>query len=303
MAITTFMKNLAWLLFILLLIISSTLSFALPLTIVAKTMLPTTVNLGYSNVAYYTITNNTPSQRNANYLKYLPGGSTITSQITTAGTYQDTCGATFNLAPKGQVGDSCTLQLSFTNTINGTDPDPTKHLFACFPGGISCSGTNEPLNVTAIANPALNPYKAWLAQLPQGGYQASQGNAYLMTNSDCALFISIFGSCFDQNPAAPYIIPQPPIEQSYVDPYYAVPLNQTSPDGAANIIYRLSDQEALVTIVSYPPKAAYLGYQSYVFSSETRNYPTTDPLQILSPDPSRFELFASIGNDVNNTRW
>ena len=274
--------------------------FALPFTITPKTTLPTSVNLGYSNTAYYTVTNNTSSARNNNYVKYIPGGNAITTQITSGGTYQDTCGATFNLAAKGQSGDSCTLQLSIINAINGADPDPAKHLFVCFPGGTTCAGTNEPLNVAAIANPALDPFKAWLAQLPSGGYLANQGNAYLMVNSDCALYISIFGSCFDQNPAAPYIIPQPPIEQSYVDPYYAVPLNQAGPDGTTNIIYRLSDQDALVTIVSYPPKAAYLGYQSYVFSSETSNYTTVYPLQIPSPDPSRFELFASIGNDVNN---
>jgi hypothetical protein len=55
-----------------------------------------------------------------------------------------------------------------------------------------------------------------------------------------------------------------------------------------------------VTLVSYPPKGAYFGYQSYVFTSETSNYIDSDPLQVLSPDPSRYKIFGSVGNDVNN---
>jgi hypothetical protein len=37
-----------------------------------------------------------------------------------------------------------------------------------------------------------------------------------------------------------------------------------------------------------------------LFTSATSNYPLSDPLQITSPDPSRFEIFGSVGNDVNN---
>jgi hypothetical protein len=142
---------------------------------------------------------------------------------------------------------------------------------------------------------------AFVKGLARQGYQVAQGNAYLLVNSDCPIYVGIFGSCFGNNAAAPYIIPQPPIEQSYVDPLYAAPLNTTGPDDSTtNIIYRLGDQDALITLVSFPPKAAYLGYQSYVFTSETSNYPNPDPLQVLSPDPERYEIFGSIGNDIND---
>src|SRR5262249_42626751 len=64
----------------------------------------------------------------------------------------------------------------------------------------------------------------------------------------------------------------------------------------------LTNQDALLTIVSYPPKAAYLGYISYVFTSQISNYagitPPTPPTP--SPDSSRYEIFGSIGNDVND---
>lgn len=128
-----------------------------------------------------------------------------------------------------------------------------------------------------------------------------QGNVFLFENTDCPQFVGIFGTCFGNNAAAPYVIPQPPVEDSYVDPYYAVPLNTPGPNGVTtNIAYRLSDTEALVSIVTYPPKAAYFGYQSYLFTSPTRNYPTADSLQVLSPNPDRFEIFGSVGNNVNN---
>jgi hypothetical protein len=150
----------------------------------------------------------------------------------------------------------------------------------------------------------LARYSLWLKSLGPD-YKVVRGNVFLMTNDKCPTFVSIFDSCFGQNPAAPYIIPQPPIEDSYVDPYYATALNTPGPHGqTTNIAYRLSDQDALVTIVSYPPKAAYLGYVSYAFTRESSDYvgitPPPQPPRTVSPDPNRYEIFGSIGNGVNN---
>ncbi len=154
----------------------------------------------------------------------------------------------------------------------------------------------------ATENSALIYYENWINDLSSHGYKVVQGNAFLLENSDCELLISIFNSCFGQNPAAPYIIPQPPTEGSYVDPYYAQALIEPGPDGQpTDIIYRLSDKDALVTVVSYPPKAAYFGYQSYVFTSKSSNYHDNPPkFPVVSPNPDRYEIFGSIGNDINN---
>jgi hypothetical protein len=274
------------------LLLLSANAYGLPFKIVPKegTQLPTSLALGSTATAYYTIYNNTSAQRNNNFVKYLPPNVT---QVTAGGTYPDTCGATFNLAP----GASCTLQLSISGSVNANDSNPKHHLFVCFPEGRTCAGTYFPLNVKTMAD-----YVTWINGLRKPEYKVVQGNAYLMTNTACPLFVSIFDSCFGQNPAAPYIIPQPPIEDSYVDPYYATPLNTPGPQGETNIIYRLSDQDALVTIISYPPQAAFLGYQSYVFSRETSYYANITPprARTVSPDPSRYEIFGSLGNDVNN---
>lgn len=137
------------LLFGLSLLFAATLSYAIPFIIVPKagTTLPTEI-FGVGT-AYYTVTNNTVSARNNNFVKYLPPN---VAQVTTGGTYGDTCGATFNLTGRGQAGSSCTLQLTITGSVDGNDPDPHHHLFVCFPEGITCAGTGSPLNVTAFHN-------------------------------------------------------------------------------------------------------------------------------------------------------
>ncbi len=126
-----------------LLMMISNIAYALPFSIMPKsgTQLPATVPSGNAATAYYTVTNNTNVQRNNNYVKYLPPN---VSQVTTSGTYADTCGSTFNLMP----GGSCTLQLAVTGEVDANDKDPRNHLFVCFPGGITCAGTNFPLSVT-----------------------------------------------------------------------------------------------------------------------------------------------------------
>ena len=163
------------------------------------------------------------------------------------------------------------------------------------------SAVEHPGDIGVRTHTRLRRFVNFIGSLSSDGYVVAQGNVYLFSNSDCPLFVSIFNSCFGNNPAAPYIIPQPPIEQSYVDPYYATQLTTPGPNGSeTNIVYRLGDEDALVTLVSYPPKGAYFGYQSYVFTSYTSNYTSSYPLQVLSPDPSRYEIFGSVGNDVND---
>ena len=98
-----------------------------------------------------------------------------------------------------------------------------------------------------------------------------------------------------------YIVPQPPIGDTYVDPDYATLFTVAGATGApSNMFFRLANNDALMTILNLPPKAAYLGCQSYVFTSEISNYPTTVTGQVVSPDPSRYEIFGSMGNDINN---
>lgn len=287
-----------WLLLSWILMVFSNACRALPFSIIPELPLPEAVPVGGMVYAYYTVSNNTNTRRNNNIVKYLPNHVT---QITTNSSIPNICPGTFSLAAKGQPGSTCTLQLKISGPVNAHDTNPHNHLFVCFPGGTTCAGTAFPLNVMQYTA-SIDWYQNWITGLNADGYKSAQGNAFLMTNNECPEFVQVFDSCFGQNPAAPYVIPQPPVEDSYVDPAYAAPFNTPGPDGETNVIYRLGNQDALITIMSYPPKAAYFGYQSYVFTSETSNYTGITPprSRTVSPDPARYELFGSLGNDINN---
>lgn len=131
------------------LLLISTAALALSFGIVPKTgtQLPTTVTS--TAVAYYTVTNNTGTQRSGNYVSSLPANVT---QTTSGGTYGDTCGATFTLAAHGQSGDSCTLQLAITGAVTNPNVSP---LFVCISGGKSCNGTAYPLSVSQTSQSTL----------------------------------------------------------------------------------------------------------------------------------------------------
>lgn len=266
--------------------------YSLPFTVIPKegTQLPTTIAVGSSVMAYYTVINNTNSQRNGNYVKYLPPNVT---QVVQGGTYPDTLGSTFDLGP----GESGTLQLNISGSVYANDQNPHHHLFVSFPKGLTCSGTSFPLQVLS-----LQDYKQWITSLSPS-YQVLQGAVAVFDQELEDLSIEVFNSSFANNSATPYIIPELPIEGTELDPYYAPPFNTPGPNGSTvNIGFKVSDEQALVSIISFPPKAAYCGYQTYLFCSEASNYiDITSPFErTVSPDPNRYEIFGSLGDAINN---
>ncbi len=146
--LTTYGRRLMVLPFLIALLLVSSLTYALPFSITPAAALPTNVVPGQVGYAFYTVTNNTSTTRAGNYVKYLPPNVT---QVASDPLYSDLCGANFTLSAKSSVGSSCTLALIVTGTVNGKDPNPHAHLFVCFPGGITCAGTPNPLNVTATS--------------------------------------------------------------------------------------------------------------------------------------------------------
>lgn len=172
-----------------------------------------------------------------------------------------------------------------------------------------------PAAACASTAPVWNPeWSTWLSALQnQYSLTLTQGSAYLLVN--CDEYVAVFGTCNDNNPAAPYVMVQPPVTDGFVDPVYAVPFEQqitivggvpvpvtdtnpadcTSTTGCINIdeMYQLADTEALVVIMSMPPQAAYFGYQSYVKTKYVGSGGT-------SPDPTRDEIDGSVGNAENH---
>lgn len=124
----------------------TTMSHALVFSITPKSGVdfPTTYNGLGDTTAYYTVLNKTASTRNDNFVKYLPPS---VYQVTSDGTYADTCGATFNLAS----GASCTLQLSISGAVDGTNTSAENSLLICFPGSQVCAGTQSPLDIALVS--------------------------------------------------------------------------------------------------------------------------------------------------------
>jgi hypothetical protein len=145
-------------------------------------------------------------------------------------------------------------------------------------------------------------WKAWVTGLGASGYRVTQGGSYEVDNAACRKIVAVFGTCFGNNAAAPYVIPQIPIDATAVDKSYAKPFTTPGGGGApSNMFYRLSDADAAVTIIRLPPQAAYWGFQSYLFTRKATDYPAnSDARHAQSPDPGRYEIFGSLGNDINN---
>ena len=94
------------------------------------------------------------------------------------------CTSNFNLAPRGQPGSSCTLYLTVSGAVSAVNPDPHQHLFVCFPGNMTCAGTNYSLNVLPSTN------------LQQMAYVANKGTS---TISICPVIQGRnFGGCTAQ---------------------------------------------------------------------------------------------------------
>lgn len=153
----------------------------------------------------------------------------------------------------------------------------------------------------------MQAWQAWIEKLGHT-YEVDRGTIFEVDNAACQQFIAVFGTCFGNNAAAPYLVPVPPIDGSVIDPYYAstftMPGQSATPGKAgspSNMFYRLAGGDALVVIMSPPPRLAYLGYQSYVFTRSASDYPASAADDAtLSPDPTRYEILGSVGNDVND---
>lgn len=135
----------------------NTAGYALPFNITPDTSLPfpTVIAEGATVYATYVVQNNTDSERDNNYVKYLPPNVSVVG-----GTCFDyglkgvnvpvPSRSTFNLNAFGSKGDRCTIDLAIKSGVNPKDSNPHHHLFVCFPGGKTCAGTPVPLTVAEL---------------------------------------------------------------------------------------------------------------------------------------------------------
>jgi hypothetical protein len=157
--------------------------------------------------------------------------------------------------------------------------------------------------------------KDFQAGLQAGEYEVARGYWTLWTVDDCRFPLQTIGSCYGNNPTAPYVLA---IVPHWNDEFVDRSLRRTLTDDWGNMSpnYRLGEREALVVLAELPPPARYFGIQTNVFTREAQlnpndpvyrllnEHPRLKELQAIvfesSPNPSRRMLVASIGNSTNN---
>ena len=153
-----------------------------------------------------------------------------------------------------------------------------------------------------------------IVDLKKQGYQVARGYPKLYTMDDCTYSFETMKSCYGNNPAAPYIMfAVPPWSEEFVDP--ATKLAWGPTDEGYDSSFRFDPHEAIVIFGILPPKAAYFGIQTYLFTREgtfdktskqytiiSKNFtPMLDYLFAMVPkNPKRVQAFSSLSNSNNN---
>lgn len=171
-------------------------------------------------------------------------------------------------------------------------------------------------NVTPV-NKAVESTAQQLTQvLLQQGFQVGRGYPKLWAIEDCDYVISKVGTCFANNPAAPYVLAAvPPWPEEYVDDASVI---FGRPRDHIIDIHRFDPREAVIILAQMPPPARYFSEATYIwtqqgsFDTDSTAYQAIDndiQLRNLLPlffmydpnhAPERIFAFASLSNPINN---
>jgi len=138
-----------------------------------------------------------------------------------------------------------------------------------------------------------------ISDLVASGFKVREGYPMLYPLDACIDYTyPLLGSCFGNNPAAPYVMP---VVQSwpdeYIDPDTVDAWGETAPGFSAT--YRLDQREAIVIYGQMPPPGKYMGLQTLVFSTHGKWKPKDYNLWLKTPNlpfPIQF-LFGTIPPD------
>lgn len=182
--------------------------------------------------------------------------------------------------------------------------------FALALAGLGSSG------MTAVAQPAVSNAKSagnpitdsssLVTSLEKRGFEVLEGGFKLWGIDECPESYALMGSCFFNNPAAPYILPiAPPWPGEYLDPatqgaFGAMP-EESEGFGA---VRRLDPNEALIVYGNLPPKAAYFGIQSYLFTRAGEYQTNNDTYKSLEGIGAKEIFFHQVpGNTERNVSF
>jgi hypothetical protein len=173
------------------------------------------------------------------------------------------------------------------------------------------SGSSWDADKTRIEEAAERLSEALTAQ----GFEVVRGYARLYREEDCDSSFEVMGSCYANNPAAPYVL----FDVQYWSDEDLDPATEDvfgKPREGHSTTFRLDPREAIVVLGRMPPPAAYYGLQTYLFTREGTFKTASVPYLYLSENfdgallpvffsevprnDKRIQLFASLGNSNNH---
>lgn len=153
------------------------------------------------------------------------------------------------------------------------------------------------------------------AELKKDGFEVAQGYFQMWRVEDCPKFFDVMGTCYFNNPTAPYVLSVVPFwPNEYIDPATKSAFGATKEGYSTS--FRFDPNEAVVIFGFLPPKAVYFGLQSYLFTrkdslkkdNETYNF-INDKLHAADvffhtvpnrPEKDRILTFDSLSDSNNN---
>ena len=144
------------------------------------------------------------------------------------------------------------------------------------------------------------------------GLEIQEGYFQMWGIDECLATFELMGTCFFNNPAAPYVFPVLPYwPDEFVDPATSGVFGETK-EGYGTT-YRFDPHEAIIIFGYLPPEAHYFGLQSYTLTHKGKNETDNETYEFLSSlgaqdvffhevplNPKRIGYFNSLSNSINN---
>lgn len=152
----------------------------------------------------------------------------------------------------------------------------------------------------------------FMAELVRRGFRVGEGYFQLWGIEQCPDSYALMGTCYFNNPTAPYVFPAVPHWwEEFVDPATDGAFGGTRPGYGTT--FRLDPNEAIVIFGYLPPEAAYFGLQSYLFTRKGTHDTDNVTYNFLNnlgargiffhtvpQNPERIGSFDSLSNSNNN---
>jgi hypothetical protein len=150
------------------------------------------------------------------------------------------------------------------------------------------------------------------AELKERGFEAAEGYFHLWSIEDCPQSFKVMGTCYFNNPAAPYVMAVVPYwPDEYIDLATQGAFGATAHGYGTS--FRFDPNEAIVIFGYLPPKAAYFGMQSYLFTRKGDYQTNNDTYSFINSigaadvffhkvlqNADRIGSFDSLSNSNNN---